>query len=150
QLDGGGKTCKAAGAWSTGIGGTCDYDWTGAGAPDICGLPPSADGGSPFSWLHATCDARCPLWRVLARMGAFDIANFKDECAWYKGKSTKKLLDGYKIHPGDPWAEENALIEKYLQKDFYKLREWTPTAIDTLPQQKKIRLIQAMLVHLAM
>jgi hypothetical protein len=83
-------------------------------------------------------------------MSAFDIADFKDECAWYKGKSTKKLLDGYKIFAGDPWAEENALIEKFLKKDFYELRDWAPTAIDPLAQDKKIRLIQAMLVHLAM
>ena len=83
-------------------------------------------------------------------MGAFDIASFKAECDWYKGKSTKKLLDGYQIFPADPWAEENALIKTFLEKDFYELREWQPKAIDTLAQDKKIRLIQAMLVHLAM
>jgi hypothetical protein len=80
----------------------------------------------------------------------FDIASFKDECAWYKGKSTKKLLDGYRIFPGDPWEEENALITTFLEKDFYALREWHPKAIETLAPEKKIRLIQAMFVHLAM
>jgi hypothetical protein len=87
---------------------------------------------------------------MLARMSAFDIADFTKECSWYKGKSTKKLLDGYRIFPRDPWAAENGLIETFLKKDFYKLREWQPTAIETLAPEKKIRLIQAMLVHLAM
>jgi hypothetical protein len=83
-------------------------------------------------------------------MGAFDIADFKTECSWYKGKSSKKLLDGYKIFPGDPWAEENALIEIILKKDFYELRDWRPKTIDVLAPEKKIRLIQALFVHLAM
>ena len=86
---------------------------------------------------------------MLPRMAAFDIATFKDECSWYKGKSTKKLLDGYEIFPGDPWAEENVLIEKFLKETWAELRKWGPM-IDALPREKQIRFIQAMLVHLAM
>jgi len=82
-------------------------------------------------------------------MGTFDIASFKDECAWYKGKSPKKLLDGYAIHPGDPWAEENALIETFLKETWADLKKWGPT-IDALPAEKRIRFVQAMLVHLTM
>jgi hypothetical protein len=82
-------------------------------------------------------------------MGTFDIASFKDECAWYQGKSTKKLLDGYAIHPGDPWAEENALIETFLKETWADLKKWGPM-LDALGPAKQIRFVQAMLVHLAM
>jgi hypothetical protein len=79
---------------------------------------------------------------------AFDIANFKAECTWYKGKSTKKLLDGYQIFPGDPYAEENVLIEKFL-KDTWGGKKWFPV-VDALEPQKQIRLVKAFFVHLAM
>lgn len=82
-------------------------------------------------------------------MGGFDIATFKDECAWYKGKSTKKLLDGYEIHPGDPFAEENVLIEKFLKETWAELKVWRPV-IDGLAPEKQIRFVQALFVHLAM
>lgn len=86
---------------------------------------------------------------MLARMGAFDIASFKNECGWYKGKSTKKLLDGYQIFPGDPWAEENELIEKLLKDTWAELKKWGPM-IDALAPEKQIRFVQALFVHLAM
>jgi len=82
-------------------------------------------------------------------MGGFDIAKFKDECSWYKGKSTKKLLDGYRIFPGDPFAEENVLIEKFLKDTWAEVKQWGPT-LDALAPEKQIRFVQALFVHLAM
>jgi hypothetical protein len=79
----------------------------------------------------------------------FDIASFKKECTWYAGKSTKKLLDGYRIFPNDPHAEENALIEKMLNETWNDMRKWQPM-IDALPQEKRIRFVKALFVHLAM
>jgi len=64
-LDAGAISCTGNGSeWR--VGGVidtkeCDYDWTGASVADICQLPASTTGGSPFSWLHANCGTGCPL-----------------------------------------------------------------------------------------
>jgi hypothetical protein len=79
----------------------------------------------------------------------FDIATFKKECTWYAGTSKKKLLDGYRIFPNDPYAEENVLIEKFLKETWADLRKWRPI-IDGLGPPKQIRFVKALFVHLAM
>lgn len=79
----------------------------------------------------------------------FDMATFRKECTWYTGKTTKKLLDGYEIHAGDPYAEENERIEAFLNETWADMKKWRPI-IDALAPEKQIRFIQAMFVHLAM
>jgi hypothetical protein len=80
---------------------------------------------------------------------AFEIANFKAECTWYQGKSKKKLLDGYRIFPDDPYADENVIIEKFLKDTWAELKKWAPI-VDALGPQKQIRFVKALFVHLAM
>jgi hypothetical protein len=73
----------------------------------------------------------------------------KPECPWYQGKSTKRLLDGYRIFPGDPYADENALIEKLLKDTWANVKTFGPT-IDALAPDKQIRFVRALMIHLAM
>lgn len=61
--DAGAETCDIPSdyGWSGGGGrGMCMYSWDKPGPPDLCALPASSVGGSPFSWLAPTCDAGCP------------------------------------------------------------------------------------------
>ncbi len=73
---------------------------------------------------------------------SFDIQEFKKECTWYRGKGTKRLFDGYRILPNDPYEGESLVIEKLLKDQF--------TVEDALKllDATRMRLVRAAFVHL--
>jgi hypothetical protein len=74
----------------------------------------------------------------------FQAQTFLAECSWYKGSEKKRLFDGYRIFPSDPYAAQNVLIDK-LHRDQFEVSD-----AQQLPPAEQIRLVEAALVHLVM